>query len=182
MNLGAHEHLALVQDLRMALSRDELLLHFQPRLNGVGGRILGAEALVRWQAPGQPLVYPTNFIAIAEDTGLIVDIGRWVLRRCLCRGSRGAGAGHKSLVISINASPHELQQERYRTMCSRRCAKSTFPRSHPGNRDHRKHGGAGAPRLIRMLVLADMGVNIAIDDFGTGYSNLRYLQRFRHSG
>jgi diguanylate cyclase (GGDEF)-like protein/PAS domain S-box-containing protein len=173
------ERLEAEQRLREAIKKDQLLLHFQPRVDVVSGMITGTEALVRWQAPGEPLVYPVNFIAIAEETGLIVDIGRFVLRAACAQARAWLDAGYKSLVVSINASPHELQQERYADNVLEALRTFDVPPEMLEIEITESMVVQDAPRLIRMLVrLRQMGVNIAIDDFGTGYSNLRYLQRF----
>ena len=173
------ERLEAEQRLREAISRDQLLLHFQPRTHLATGRITGAEALVRWQAPGKPLVLPGSFISIAEETGLIVDIGRYVLRAACAQARAWLDAGHVSLVVSVNASPCELQQERYADRVLEALKEFNLP---PGCLEIEITESMvvqDAPRLIRMLNrLRDLGVQIAIDDFGTGYSNLRYLQRF----
>jgi diguanylate cyclase (GGDEF)-like protein/PAS domain S-box-containing protein len=173
------ERLEAEQRLREAIKKEQLLLHFQPRVDVVSGKITGTEALVRWQAPGEPLVYPASFIAIAEETGLILDIGRFVLRAACAQARAWLDAGHKSMVISINASPHELQQERYADNLLESLRKFDVPPEMLEIEITESMVVQDAPRLIRMLVrLRQMGVNIAIDDFGTGYSNLRYLQRF----
>jgi predicted signal transduction protein with EAL and GGDEF domain len=173
------ERLEAEQRLREAIRRDQLLLHFQPRTHLASGRITGAEALVRWQAPGKPLVLPGSFISIAEETGLIVDIGRYVLRTACAQARAWLDAGHVSLVVSVNASPCELQQERYADRVLDALKEFDLP---PGSLEIEITESMvvqDAPRLIRMLNrLRDLGVHIAIDDFGTGYSNLRYLQRF----
>jgi diguanylate cyclase (GGDEF)-like protein/PAS domain S-box-containing protein len=173
------ERLEAEQRLREAIQRDQLLLHFQPRVDIASGRITGAEALVRWQAPGEPLVHPVSFISIAEETGLIVDIGRFVLRAACAQARAWLEAGHKSLVVSVNASPRELQQERYADNVLEALRRFDLPPECLEIEITESMVVQDAPRLIRMLVrLRQMGVNIAIDDFGTGYSNLRYLQRF----
>jgi diguanylate cyclase (GGDEF)-like protein/PAS domain S-box-containing protein len=173
------ERLEAEQRLREAIKNDHLLLHFQPRVDISSGRITGAEALVRWQAPGEPLVHPGSFIAIAEETGLIVDIGRFVMRAACAQARAWLDAGYKSLVVSINASPRELQQERYADNVLEALRMFNVPPECLEIEITESMVVQDAPRLIRMLVrLRQMGVNIAIDDFGTGYSNLRYLQRF----
>ena len=174
------ERLEAEQRLREAIQREHLLLHYQPRVDLLSGRITGAEALVRWQAPGEALVLPGSFIAIAEETGLIVDIGRYVLQAACAQARAWLDAGHESLIVSVNASPRELQQERYADQVLEALRKFDLPPELPRDRDHREHGGAGctAPDPHAEPAAPDLGVNIAIDDFGTGYSNLRYLQRF----
>jgi len=173
------ERVATEQRLREAIRRDQLLLHYQPRVHADSGRIVGMEALVRWQAPGEPLVYPASFIAIAEETGLINDIGRYVLRAA-CRQARlWRDAGHAGLLMSVNASPRELQQERYAELVLGALEEFGLPPAALEIEITESMVVQDAPRLIRMLNrLREAGVQIAIDDFGTGYSNLRYLQRF----
>jgi diguanylate cyclase (GGDEF)-like protein/PAS domain S-box-containing protein len=173
------ERLAAEQRLREAIRCEQLLLHYQPRVQISTGRMIGTEALVRWQAPGEPLVYPASFIAIAEETGLIVDIGRYVLRAACTQARRWHDAGHRDLVVSINASPRELQQERYADQVLATLHEFRLPPDALEIEITESMVVQDAPRLIRMLNrLQEAGVQIAIDDFGTGYSNLRYLQRF----
>ncbi len=173
------ERIEAEQRLREAIQREHLLLHYQPRVDIATGRITGTEALVRWQAPDEPMVYPASFIAIAEETGLIVDIGRFVLRAACAQARVWLDAGHEKLMISINASPRELQQERYAESVLESLRRFNLPPECLEIEITESMVVQDAPRLIRMLVrLQQMGVNIAIDDFGTGYSNLRYLQRF----
>jgi diguanylate cyclase (GGDEF)-like protein/PAS domain S-box-containing protein len=173
------ERLEAEQRLRDAIRHKHLLLHFQPRIDLASGRITGTEALVRWQAPGEPMVYPASFIAIAEETGLIADIGRIVLHAACAQARAWLDAGHHGLVVSINASPRELQQERYADNVLEALRTFDLP---PGTLEIEITESMvvqDAPRLISMLGrLRQMGVYLAIDDFGTGYSNLRYLQRF----
>jgi predicted signal transduction protein with EAL and GGDEF domain len=173
------ERVAAEQRLREAIRREQLLLHFQPRVHIGTGRIVGLEGLVRWQAPGEPLVYPVSFISIAEETGLIVDIGRYVLRAACTQARRWRDAGHRGLTVSINASPRELQQERYAEQVLGALQEFNLPPDALEIEITESMVVQDAPRLIRMLNrLQEAGVQIAIDDFGTGYSNLRYLQRF----
>jgi diguanylate cyclase (GGDEF)-like protein/PAS domain S-box-containing protein len=173
------ERVEAEQRLREAIQRDQLLLHFQPRFHLASGRITGAEALVRWQAPGEALVLPGSFIAIAEETGLIVDIGRCVLRAACAQVRAWRDAGQDSIMVSVNASPRELQQERYADHVLGTLQEFGLPPTCLEIEITESMVVHDAPRLIRMLNrLREMGVHIAIDDFGTGYSNLRYLQRF----
>lgn len=173
------ERLEAEQRLREAIQREQLLLHFQPRFDAASGRLVGTEALVRWQAPGEPLVQPGSFISIAEETGLIVDIGRFVLRAACAQARAWLDAGHRGLVVAINASPRELQQDRYAETVIATLREFRLPPDSLEIEITESMVVQDAPRLIRMLNrLQEMGVHIAIDDFGTGYSNLRYLQRF----
>lgn len=173
------ERLHAEQRLREAIHKDQLLLHFQPRFDLATGRIVGTEALVRWQAPGEPLVQPGSFISIAEETGLIVDIGHFVLRAACAQARAWIDAGNRGFVVSINASPRELQQERYAENVIRTLEEFGLPPDALEIEITESMVVQDAPRLSRMLHhLQETGVHIAIDDFGTGYSNLRYLQRF----
>jgi len=173
------ERLDIEQRLREALARDQLLLHFQPRYAMSTGRITGVEALVRWQTPGEEGLYPSSFISIAEETGLIVDIGRYVLQAACAQARAWIDAGHSGLVVSVNTSPRELQQESFVDQVQEMLLKFELP---PGVIEIEITESTmvqDAPRLVRLLHrLRETGVRIAIDDFGTGYSNLRYLQRF----
>jgi diguanylate cyclase (GGDEF)-like protein/PAS domain S-box-containing protein len=174
-----NERLDAEKRLRDAIRHDHLLLHFQPRTHLPTGRIIGAEALVRWQAPGEPLVHPASFIAVAEETGLILDIGRFVLRAACAQARTWHDAGHSAFVVSVNASPRELQQERYADFVLQALREFGLAPECLEIEITESMVVQDAPRLIRMLNrLRELGVHIAIDDFGTGYSNLRYLQRF----
>jgi diguanylate cyclase (GGDEF)-like protein/PAS domain S-box-containing protein len=173
------ERLDIEQRLREALLREQLLLHFQPRYAMSTGRITGVEALVRWQTPGEDGLYPSSFIGIAEETGLIVDIGRYVLQAACSQARAWIDAGHSGLVVSVNTSPRELQQESFVDQVQEMLLRFDLP---PGAIEIEITESTmveDAPRLVRLLHrLRETGVRIAIDDFGTGYSNLRYLQRF----
>lgn len=173
------ERLDIEQRLREAIDRDQLLLHFQPRFDIATGRVTGAEALVRWQAPGEALVHPASFIAIAEEAGLIMDIGRYVLRAACAQICAWRDAGAPDLVVSINASPRELQEERYAEEVLETLREFNLPPDRLEIEITESMVVQDAAHLSRVLgKLHQAGVKLAIDDFGTGYSNLRYLQRF----
>jgi diguanylate cyclase (GGDEF)-like protein len=173
------ERVEIEQRLREAIDREQLVLHYQPRYAMSSGRITGVEALVRWQAPGGEGLYPASFITIAEETGLIVDIGRYVLRAACAQTRAWIDAGHTGLVVSINTSPRELQQERFAEVVAETLSEFRLP---PGSIELEITESMvvqDAARLVGLLHrLRETGVRIAIDDFGTGYSNLRYLQSF----
>jgi len=173
------ERVEIEQRLREAIDRNQLLLHFQPRFAMSSGRITGVEALVRWQAPGGAGLYPASFITIAEETGLIVDIGRYVLRAACAQTRAWIDAGHTGLVVSINTSPRELQQERFAEQVEETLREFRLPAGSIELEITESMVVQDAARLVGLLHrLRGIGVRIAIDDFGTGYSNLRYLQSF----
>ena len=181
MEAEAMERLELETDLRLALSRNELRLHYQPILSlDRGGKLAGWEALVRWQHPTRGLVLPGPFIPLAEETGLIVDIGRWVLEEA-CRQLR---AWHelsqdRALTMSVNVSARQFQHAGLvadvegaleASGVDPRCLKLEITES-AIMRD--AQGSVATLRALKAL-----GVELAIDDFGTGYSSLAYLKRF----
>ncbi|WP_175978304.1 bifunctional diguanylate cyclase/phosphodiesterase [Burkholderia sp. BCC1047] len=178
MNANVREHLKIVQELRLALERHELVLHYQPKFEVPDGPIVGVEALLRWKHPTRGLVSPDQFISIAEKTGLIVPIGEWVLDEA-CRQMRAwRDAGRTDWTMAVNLSPLQfghaslirvveaaLQRHALEPHClTLEITESTAMRD--------------ADASLRILQqLHDMGVRISIDDFGTGYSSLLYLKR-----
>ncbi len=179
MNATTVEQLNLENDLRRAIERDELLLHYQPQISLPDRRIVGVEALVRWQHPELGLVPPARFIPIAEETGLIVPIGQWVLQTACAQAKEWLDSGLPSVVVSVNMSSRQFHQEdMLRTVT-----------------DALEESGLSADQLsleitesslmqnpedavVTLCLLHNMGVGIAIDDFGTGYSSLGHLKRF----
>ena len=179
MNVRAVERQVIETNLRRALERREFALHYQPKINLDTGAITGAEALLRWLHPEWGVVLPDRFIAIAEDCGLIVPIGRWVLREACAQAKRWQDAGLDLGSIAVNISalefrrtdfvdgvhamlhetglePHRLQLEITETVLMRDAESSTA--------------------ILQQL--KEMGVQLAVDDFGTGYSSLSYLSQF----
>ena len=179
MNAAAVERLMLKSKLRRALERDEFVMAYQPKVDLRTGRIIGAEALLRWRLPGHGDIPPSSFIPLAEETNLILDIGEWVLNRvCLDYRHMQSEIGDPGR-ISLNLSLKQLRQASFILRC-----RSVF----------RKHGVsptcfeleitettlmADAKRTVRLLdELYAMGLHLSIDDFGTGYSSLSALQQF----
>jgi diguanylate cyclase (GGDEF)-like protein/PAS domain S-box-containing protein len=175
----AEERLTLKSKLRRAFEREELRLHYQPKYSLATGRIEGAEALVRWDLPDRGLVFPSDFIPLAEETNFILQIGDWVLNRVCADYREWQRSLPSPCRVSVNLSLRQLQQQRFLEG-----VRKTF----------RKHGIAPScleleitettlmedtERTIRILdALYGMGLHLAIDDFGTGYSSLSALQQF----
>jgi diguanylate cyclase (GGDEF)-like protein/PAS domain S-box-containing protein len=179
LNALALEQLALENDLRRALERMEFLLHYQPEMELRTGRIVGAEALVRWQRPGREILLPQAFIPLAEDTGLIDPLGEWVLRAACEQGRRWKAAGIDSLRVAVNLSPRQFEQKDLARVIERALAQAdldpTWLELELTEGAVMKNAEAAADTLRDLKA---MGVHIVIDDFGTGYSSLSYLKRF----
>ncbi len=179
MNIHTLERLALESDLRRALARDEFVLHYQPKVDIGSGRITGMEALVRWQRPGRGLVAPAQFIPLAEDTGLIVPIGAWVLKTACTWNQTLRKLGLPPLRVAVNLSARQFTHERLLQDVARVLADTGLD---PAALELEitesmvMHDPERAARLLGEL--KDMGIHISIDDFGTGYSSLAYLKRF----
>lgn len=178
MNLGALERLQLENELRAALNADQFVLHYQPRVD-VSGRVQCVEALIRWQHPTRGLLAADKFVNVAEDMGLIADIGRWVLSTACRELAANATIGHADIRLAVNLSPTELRgRPDFATAVSKALDAAGFDARrlefeitetsllHPTKGD-----------LACLNECRDLGVEFAIDDFGTGYSSLGYLQQ-----
>ncbi len=179
MNLRAVERQSLESSLRHALEREQFLLHYQPKVNLDTGEITGVEALIRWQHPDRGLLSPGRFIPIAEDCGLIVQIGRWVLREA-CRQTREwQDAGSLRLPIAVNVSALEFRDPGFvdsvRTVLQETGLEARYLELELTEGVLLEDGQSTAAVLQE---LKKMGVHLAVDDFGTGYSSLSYLQQF----
>ena len=179
MNRKAVERQSLEGSLRRALEREEFLLHYQPKVNLDTGEITGVEALIRWQQPARGLLPPSQFVPIAEDCGLIVQIGRWVMREA-CRQARAwQDAGLPALSIAVNVSAMEFRDsgfvEHVRTILSDTGLEARYLELEL-TEGVLMEDAESAASVLREL--KKMGVQLAVDDFGTGYSSLSYLRQF----
>ncbi|MCC6878535.1 MAG: GGDEF domain-containing response regulator [Rhodocyclaceae bacterium] len=179
MNATSAERIAMESELRHAVERDELFLQFQPCVDAATLRTIGAEALVRWRHPERGLIPPDRFIPIADESGLIVDIGEWVLRQSCRQAKAWHELGHTDITISVNVSAVQFGQPRLLEVVSRALAESGLPPQALTLEITESVVMHDAEQAVGMLrALKHMGVRLSIDDFGTGYSSLSYLKRF----
>ena len=173
------QRLALEHSLRNACSREEFELVYQPLVSAAGGHVVGAEALLRWRSPEHGYVLPDHFISVAEHTGLIVDIGEWVLRTACKQLRAWQDAGWGGLRMAVNVSPRQFRGDRLLASVGECLAMHRFP---SGGLQVEVTEGLlirNQPEVHDTLVsLSQLGVRLAMDDFGTGYSSLSYLKRF----
>jgi EAL domain-containing protein (putative c-di-GMP-specific phosphodiesterase class I) len=178
----AVDRLRVVNELRGGLRRDELVLHYQPLVELGSGRIVGAEALARWEHPERGLLGPDEFIGLAEESGLIRELGAWVLRTACTDAMRttgGLAAGHGPLQIAVNLSTMQLADPGLSGLVASVLADTGLP-------PHRlmlevtetSLLANTAAALEELEGLRRLGVQLALDDFGTGYSSLTYLKHF----
>ena len=178
MNEAVAGKLTLENQLRQALDNEEFVLHYQPKVNLVSGKLTSAEALIRWNDPRTGLVPPGRFIPVLEETGLIYDVGRWALRQAIKDYLRWRAAGLPAVRIAVNVSPLQLRNRGFVEEIRQVIAIDA-------------HAPAGLEleiteslimedvkhSIASLQAICDMGVSIAIDDFGTGFSSLSYLAR-----
>lgn len=179
MNAQVLERLKLESGLQRALERGEFRLHYQPQMDFSRGRLMGVEALLRWQPPDQSNVPPANFIPIAEETGLILPIGEWALRHaCAQYKTWQSHSDLSQLRIAVNLSARQFKQQDIVKVVSRALADTDCPAS-ALELEITESVLMSDPEeaAYTMRQLADMGVQLSIDDFGTGYSSLNYLKR-----
>jgi len=179
MNLKAVERMALESNLRRALEKEELSLVYQPQIDTRTGLMTGVEALLRWNHPETGAISPGKFIPIAEETGLIIPIGEWVLRSA-CRQARSwIDAGFTSLCVAVNISGCQFKQGNLANLVRQVLEETGLD---PANLELELTESIlmdNAESAVNMLKeLKTLGVNLAIDDFGTGYSSLTYLKHF----
>lgn len=178
-NIGSSDRLALQSSLRHAMERKELHVYYQPQVDLKTGKIVGAEALVRWQHPERGLVSPDKFIPIAEETGLIIPIGEWVLHTACQQTKVWQNAGFSSLRVAVNLSSRQFSQIDLRKQLVQILMETGLDPKYIELELTESMLVQNTEVAIRRLnALKSLGVQIAIDDFGTGYSSLSYLQQF----
>ncbi|HUR83188.1 MAG TPA: EAL domain-containing protein, partial [Thermoanaerobaculia bacterium] len=175
----AEARLAMESALHRALERDELVVHYHPMVEIATGRLVGAEALVRWQHPERGLIQPEDFIPLAEETQLIVPIGAWVLRTACRQMKLWHDAGHPWLRIAVNLSPRQFSDRELVATVESVLQETGYPAQLLDLEITESTAMQNAELTLSILNrLKEMGIRISIDDFGTGYSSLSYLKRF----
>ncbi|MCH8346206.1 MAG: PAS domain S-box protein, partial [Chloroflexi bacterium] len=178
MNTRIVERLALENSLRHGLERGEFLVYYQPQVDIASGRIVGMEALVRWQHPERGLVFPAEFIPVAEETGLIVPLGEWVLRTACAQNKAWQAAGYPPMRVAVNLSARQFQQRDLVEVVDEVLKETGLEARWLQLEITEGIAMQDVESNIAVLrELRQMGVQIAIDDFGTGHSSLSYLSR-----
>lgn len=179
LNEAARQRLVITSLLHKALQRGEFALDYQPQVDIKSGKIFAAEALIRWQRPGNDPTLPGEFIKVAEETGLIVPIGEWTLRQACQQLKRWHQAGYPDLRMAVNLSPEQFRRSGFPDLVLRVLRETGLPAV---ALDLEITEGVLMRQNMENIAvlgrLAGTGVQFAVDDFGTGYSNLAYLQRF----
>jgi diguanylate cyclase (GGDEF)-like protein/PAS domain S-box-containing protein len=176
---AARERIHLEVRLRRAIEQGELRVHYQPQVEIASGRIIGAEALVRWQDPVEGLIPPLRFIPVAEETGLITAVGTWVLNETCRQGKAWIDAGLPPLTLAVNLSPHQFLHNDIDLIVGSVLAQTGFPASRLELELTESALMKREVEAIQILSrLRARGLRLALDDFGTGYSSLAYLKLF----
>ena len=179
INVHTLERAALESDLRHALERNEFLLHYQPKVDIASNRIVGMEALVRWQQPGKALIAPAQFIPLAEETGLIVPIGQWVLKTACLQNKAWQDQGLPRLRVAVNLSARQFAHESLLEDVARVLAETGLDPAWLEFEITESMVMRDPEHAVTLLHgLKALGIHLSIDDFGTGYSSLSYLKRF----
>ena len=179
MHSRVNNRLTMETQLRKAIEREEFVLHFQPQVRLSTGRVVGAEALIRWQHPEMGLLQPSQFIPIAEDTGLIVPIGEWVLNKACSEAKRWQGLHAEPIMVAVNLSARQFRQSKlldvvYNTLAANGLQAAQLELEITESLV--MHDPGKTTQLLRQM--KEMGLHISLDDFGTGYSSLAYLKNF----
>jgi EAL domain-containing protein (putative c-di-GMP-specific phosphodiesterase class I) len=178
MNQRANERLQLESALRRALDDQQLSLHYQAQIDTASGQVVGCEALLRWHHPQRGMVAPDTFIPVAEDSGMIVPIGDWVLREACRQQAEWRNQGLGGLTLAINISAIQFQRESFpETVQSILAETGADPTAIELEITESALMQPGPVLSARLQKLVDLGLTLALDDFGTGYSCLAYLKR-----
>jgi EAL domain-containing protein (putative c-di-GMP-specific phosphodiesterase class I) len=175
----ALKQLVLESNLRQSLDRDEFFVHYQPQVAINDFHLVGMEALVRWQHPSLGVLYPKDFITLAEESGLIISLGDWILRNACVQNKSWQDAGLPPMRLSVNCSPRQFQQPTFITDVTHTLKDTNLdPRWLELELTESSIMKDPEEAIEKLHELKLMGIQVAIDDFGTGYSSLNYLKRF----
>ncbi len=177
MTARTAETLTLENQLRQALEREEFVLHYQPKVDGVTGRIAGVEALIRWQSPELGLVPPGRFIPLMEETGLILEVGAWALAKAVADHARWLDEGLSPPRVAVNVSAIQLRQREFVTALEEAIAAGAKPTGLDLEITESLVMDDIEGNIVKLKAVRQLGIDIAIDDFGTGYSSLGYLAK-----
>ncbi|MDB6446834.1 MULTISPECIES: bifunctional diguanylate cyclase/phosphodiesterase [Pseudomonas] len=179
MNRRARQQQTIESGLRLALQRKEFVLHYQPKLDLHTGKVVGVEALVRWDRPGHGLIYPSDFIPVAEDSGLIVPLSQWVLQEACQQACRWQAQGMKPLYLSVNVSAIDFRQRGFVEGIAHTLKETGLDPTQLELEITESVLMQNIDTTVAVLkAIKQLGIRLAIDDFGTGYSSLSYLQKF----
>ncbi|SFW68530.1 MULTISPECIES: EAL domain-containing protein [Pseudomonas] len=179
MNRRARQQQTIESGLRLALQRKEFVLHYQPKLDLKSGKVVGVEALVRWNRPEHGLVYPADFIPVAEDSGLIVPLSQWVLQEACQQACRWQAQGMRPLCLSVNISAIDFRQRGFVEGIARTLKETGLDPTQLELEITESVLMQNIDTTVAILkAIKQQGIRLAIDDFGTGYSSLSYLQKF----
>ncbi|MCP1457713.1 putative bifunctional diguanylate cyclase/phosphodiesterase [Pseudomonas kilonensis] len=179
MNRRARQQQTIESGLRLGLQRKEFVLHYQPKLDLKSGKVVGVEALVRWNRPDHGLVYPSDFIPVAEDSGLIVPLSQWVLQEACQQACRWQAQGMRPLYLSVNVSAIDFRQRGFVEGIARTLKETGLAPTQLELEITESVLMQNVDTTVAILkAIKQQGIRLAIDDFGTGYSSLSYLQKF----
>jgi len=179
MNAKAVEHLIMESSLRHALDRDEFVLHFQPQIDLHSREITGMEVLLRWNHPELGLLYPNQFMLLAEETGLIISIGEWVLNKACAQAALWQSQGLPPMRIAVNLSALQFREDNLvATVADALDLAGLDPQYLELEITESFLMDNVDSAIVKLKALSNLGVHLAIDDFGTGYSSLSYLKKF----
>ncbi|MGZ5052911.1 MAG: EAL domain-containing protein [Methylobacter sp.] len=179
LTVAVRERIALESRLRKAIKQGELCMYYQPQVEIASGRIVGAEALMRWRDPVEGLISPSRFIPIAEETSLIVEIGEWALYETCRQGRQWLDMGLPPITLAVNVSPYQFRRSDISAVMVKVLSETGFPAQQLELEITESGLMENQNRTMHILdSLHNQGIRLAIDDFGTGYSSLTYLKHF----